>query len=122
MSGHWVQDCKRILDQMKNLEDVAEQDRLDMVRTIRFILYGLQRSLSGWVEWVNNPDIMASFSLEELKEISKNLSKLTKSFIEYDCKITSNAQRDLTIREPEKPSESRESIKKAKDKTIFYVK
>ncbi|MFQ6081538.1 MAG: DUF2153 family protein [Candidatus Bathyarchaeia archaeon] len=120
MSGSWVRGCKRILDQIKKLEDVKGRDRLDMVRTIRFTLYALQRSVSGWMEWINNPDIMAGFSLEELEEISKNLSKLTKSFIEYDLEITSNVQRDLTIRGPETPSEA---IEKAKDKTrIFYVR
>jgi len=119
MSGRWVQDCKKILDQIKKLED-AKGDRLDMVRKIRFILYALQRSVSGWAEWISNPDVMASFSLEELKEISTNIAKLTQPFIEYDCEITSHAQRDLTIRPPET---RRESTKKPKDKTdIFYVK
>ncbi len=63
---------------------------------------------------------MANFSLEELKEISENLAKLTRSFIEYDAKITSLTEKDLTIREPEKPGKS---TKKPKDRTeVFYVK
>jgi len=120
MSGHWVQDSKRILEQMKKLEDIEGQDRLDMVRTVRFILHALQRSVLGWIGWINNPDVMANFSLEELKEISENLAKLTQSFIEYDCEITSLAEKDLIIREPEAPDKSTE---KAKDRTdIFYVK
>jgi len=120
VSGRWVQECKKILDQIKKLEDVEGRDRLDMVRTIRFTLYALQRSVSGWMEWIDNPDIMATFSLEELKEIGKSLSKLTQSFIEYDCKITSTVQKDLLLTEPETPSES---IEKAKDKTkVFYIK
>jgi len=120
MSGPWIQDCKKILDQMKKLEKTKGQDRLDMVRKIRFTLYALQRSVSGWTEWINNPDIMASFSLEELKEISVILAKLTQPFIEYDCEITSHAQKDLAMREPET---RRESTEKAKDRTeVFYVK
>lgn len=120
MSGRWVQDCKRILEQIKKLEDIKGQDRLDMVRRVRFILHALQRSVSGWIGWINNPDVMANFSLEELKEISENLAKLTQSFIEYDCEITSLAEKDLIIREPETPDKSTE---KAKDRTdIFYVK
>ena len=119
MSGNWIQDCKKILDQIKELDDLKEQDRLDMVRTIRFTLFALQRSLSGWLEWINNPDIMSSFSLEELKEISKNLAKLTQPFIEYDCKITSSYQEDLTVRTPSPQSRS---PKEERDKTkIFYV-
>ena len=120
VSGSWVRECKRILGQIKKLEDMEGQDRLDIVRRIRFTIFALQRSLSGWIEWVDNPDVMASFSLEELKEISENLAGLTRSFIEYDCKITSKTQKDLEIEEPETLSRS---TKKAKDKTqIFYVK
>ncbi len=118
MSSPWVQDCKKILDQIKKLEE-AKGDRLDMVRTIRFTLYALQRSVSGWIEWINNPDVMARFSLEELKEISGNIAKLTQPFIEYDCEVTTRAQKDLEIREPET---QREPKRKAKDRTeIFYV-
>ena len=120
MAERWVQECKRILEQMKKLEDVEGQDRLDMVRRIRFTIFALQRSLAGWIEWVNNPDVMASFSLEDLKEISRNLAKLTQPFIQYDCEITSRAKGNLKIRVPET---RRESTKKAKDKTqIFYVR
>ena len=115
----WVKDCKIIIDQIKKLEDIEGQDRLDVVRTIRFILYALQRSISGWVEWANNPDIMAEFSLEVLKEISTNLTKLTQPFIEYDCKITSNVQKNLKIIEPER---RREQTEKPKERTdLFYV-
>ena len=120
MSGRWVQDCKRILEQMKKFEETEGKDRLDMVRRVRFLLHALQRSVSGWTGWINNPDVMANFSLEELKEISENLAKLTQPFIEYDCEITSLAEKDLTIREPETPGKS---TKKPKDRTeIFYVK
>ena len=120
MTERWVQECKRILEQIKKLDDIEGKDRLDMVRRIRFIIYALQRSLSGWIEWIENPDVMASFSLEDLNEISKNLSKLTQLFIQYDCEITSRAKRDLKIKEPET---QRRSTKKAKDKTqIFYVR
>lgn len=120
MSGSWVQECKRILDQIKKLEDIEGQDRLDIVRRIRFTIFALQRSLSGWIEWVDNPDVMAGFSLEELKEINKNLAGLTRPFIEYDSKITSKTQKDVRIEEPEALSKS---TKKAKDKTqIFYIK
>jgi hypothetical protein len=109
-----------LLEQIKKLENLQGQDRLDLVRVIRFILLSLQRSVAGWNEWINNPDIMANFSLEELKEISTNLAKLTEPFIEYDCEITSKAQRDLAVREPKTPGEL---TKKAKDKSeIFYVK
>ncbi len=120
MNERWVQECKMLLEQMKQLENLEGQDRLDMVRTIRFILLSLQRSVAGWNEWINNTDVMAHFSLEELKEISRNLAKLTAPFIEYDCEITTQAQKDVTVTEPEMPNKSSEKIK---DKTdVFYVR
>jgi len=71
------------------------------------------------MEWFNNPDVMARFSLEELKEMSKNLVELMQPFIEYDCETTSLTQKDVTVREPEKPSKA---TKKAKDKArVFYI-
>ena len=119
LSGRWSQECKVLLDQIKKLESLKGRDRLDIVRTIRFILFALERSVTGWNEWVNNPDIMTSFSLKELKEISRNLAKLTEPFIEYDCEVTSQASRHLTVKKPEKPSAS---TQKAKDKSkIYYV-
>ena len=119
MKDSWVQECKRILEHMKKLGDMEGKDRLDMVRRIRFIIFSLQRSVSGWIEWVENPDVMANFSLEDLKEISKNLTNLTQPFVEYDCEMTSRARRDLGVKEPES---RREQKPKAKDKTqVFYV-
>jgi hypothetical protein len=120
MSGRWIQDCKRILAQIRELEKIEGQDRLDVVRRIRFILYALQRSVSGWMEWINNPDVMARFSLEELKAMDRDLTKLTQAFIEYDCEITSRAQRSFTAREVEPPREKPRKERNKKD--IFYVK
>ncbi len=120
MSGNWTQDCKTILEQIKKLEDVKGRDRLDMVRTIRFTLHALQRSVSGWLQWADNPDIMANFTLEELQEINKNLAKLTRSFVEYDAEITSLTEKDLIAKEKKA---RRKLMKRTRDKTeVFYVK
>ncbi|MCJ7635695.1 DUF2153 domain-containing protein [Candidatus Bathyarchaeota archaeon] len=116
----WITDCQMLIDHIKKLGNTEGQDRLDMVRTIRFILFALQRSVSGWTEWINNPDIMAGFSLEGLKEITVNLAKLTQTFIDYDSKITLDAQKNIPKIEPET---RREVTEKPKDKTgIFYIK
>ena len=117
----WVTECRMLIEQIKKLEDIEGQDRLDVLRTIRFIVFALQRSVSGWIEWVNNPDIMAGFSLEGLKEIQMNLAKLAQNFIEYDSKITLDTQKNLSKVEPETQTEL---IEKAKDtkKDLFYIK
>jgi len=117
MEGRWVNDCQRILDEIKKAEKVEGQDRLDIVRTIRFTILALQRSVTGWMQWADNPDIMAQFSLDELAEINKNLSKLVCAFVDYDAKITGSQEKKI------EKNIKRETIKKPQDgKDIFYVK
>ena len=105
----------------KKSED-GKKDRLDIVRAVRFSLFALQRSVAGWIEWVNNPDVMATFSLEELGDINKTLSELTRPFIEYDAKIAGHSQRSLTA--PESNEDSEEGLIKRSEtkKDVFYVR
>ena len=121
MAGKWTKDCEKILNKIRKSANVEGQDRLDMLRLIRFSLFALQRSVTGWMEWANNPDIMAEFSLEELKEINKTLAELVCAFVEYDAKITGQTEMELRKREDmmtEKPS-----TKKTQEKEdVFYVR
>lgn len=120
MAGKWVQDCERILNEIRKSANVEGKDRLDMVRMIRFTLFALQRSVTGWMEWANNPDVMAQFSLEELKEINKNLAELVSAFVEYDTKITGQTEMELRKREDRTEKTLTEKTQGKKD--IFYVK
>ena len=121
MAGKWAQDCERILNEIKKSAKVEGQDRLDIVRMIRFTLFALQRSVTGWMEWANNPDVMAEFSLEELKEINKKLAELVCAFVEYDAKIT--GQTEMELRKKEDKTTETTSTKKTQEKEdIFYVK
>ena len=116
LSEGWVQVSERIIEQLKQLENTKDKDRLELVRTLRFVLGVLQRSLVGWTQWVGNPDIMTIFSEEELEKMTKKLAEFTRSFIEYDMKITSlGAEKGLTA--PKKPTK-----KPKEDRTErFYV-
>ena len=89
MSEVWIRVSEKILAQLKRLEETEGKDRLELVRSLRFVMSVLQRSLLGWTQWVNNPDIMTIFTQEDLKNMTKELSKLTQSFVEHDIKITS---------------------------------
>ena len=89
MSDGWIQISERIIDQLKRLEEINDKDRLDLVRSLRFVLSVLQRSLIGWTQWVNNPDIMSIFSQEDLQKMTKELSEFTRSFVKYDLEMTS---------------------------------
>lgn len=115
MSERWIKVSETILDNIKRLEEAKERDRLELVRSLRFMLSTLQRSLLGWNQWVSNPEIMTRFTQEDLEKMSKKLSEFTRSFIEYDLEVTKlGAQRGL------------KAIKKVKKKKgitpeTFYV-
>jgi len=116
MEGKWVNDCQRILNEIKNSAKGEGSDRLDMMRTIRFTILALQRSVTGWMQWADNPDIMAQFSLDELTEINTNLADLVCAFVDYDAKITGTQERKI-----EKKMQ-KETIKSQDTKDMFYVK
>lgn len=115
MSARWIQSSRKILNRIKELQEIEEKDRLDHVRSIRFMLSALQRSLVGWMQWVNNPNVMTKFTKEELEDVNKELSKLTRSFIEYDLRVTKiGAEKGLTAR--------KKAAKKRRERTrIFYI-
>jgi hypothetical protein len=117
MEGKWVNDCQRILNEIKHSAKVEGSDRLDMVRTIRFTILALQRSVTGWMQWAESPDIMAQFSLDELTEINKNLADLVCAFVDYDAKITGSQEKKI------EKKILKETIKKPSEtKDMFYVK
>ena len=122
MIENWVQDCEKILQEIKKMTENEGKDRLDVVRGMRFTLFALQRSVAGWIEWVNNPDVMATFSLEELNEINKTLSELIRPFIEYDAKVTSNSQKTLVGPEAGEDNEEELIPRPENKKDVFYVR
>ena len=110
LSESWMRVSERIIEQLKQLEDTKGKDRLEMVRSLRFVLGVLQRSLVGWTQWVGNPDIMTMFSEEDLENMTKKLAEFTRSFIEYDMKMTSlGAEKGLKASKKvtKKPKEDR---------------
>jgi len=117
MEGKWVSDCERILDKIKNSAKVEGQDRLDVVKTIRFTILALQRSVIGWMQWADNPDIMAQFSLDELVEINNNLSDLVCAFVDYDAKITGSQEKKMEKKMHKAPTRNPQN-----EKGMFYVK
>jgi len=88
MSEKWIKESETILRQLKDMKETESRDRLDLVRSTRFALRSLARSLNGWLQWKNNPERASRFNLEELEEINKSIIDLSTSFIEYDIKIT----------------------------------
>jgi len=115
LSEKWRKDSEKILNQIKRLKEAKERDRLELVRSMRFMLSALHRSLLGWMHWVNNPDMMTRFTQEDLEKMNKKLSEFTRSFIQYDLEATKlGAQRGLKARKKAKK-------KKEERAEIFYV-
>ena len=93
MHQNWIQKSENTLKQLKGLMDNPEQDRLELVRVMRFSFGALGQSLAGWMQWVNSPEIMSSFTKEELEEMTKKLINMVEQFITYDIEITSTGTR-----------------------------
>jgi len=116
LSEGWIRVSERIIDQLKRLEDTKDKDRLELVRSLRFVLGVLQRSLIGWTQWVGNPDIMTIFSQDDLEKMIKTLAEFTRSFVEYDLKMTS-----LGVKKGLKSPKKVEKKKKEERTERFYV-
>jgi len=116
LSESWIQISDRILEQLKHLEDTKDKDRLELVRSLSFVLNVLQRSLIGWMQWVNNPDIMSIFSQNDLIKMTKNLSEFTSSFVKYDIEMTS-----LGVKKGLKSPKKVEKKKREERTEHFYV-
>jgi len=115
LSEGWIKVSERILDQLKRLENNEGKDRLELVRSLRFVLNVLRRSLIGWTQWVNNPDIMTIFSQKDLENMTETLSEFTRSFIKYDLEMTG-----LGVKKGLKTS--KKATKKKEERTErFYV-
>jgi len=88
MGEQWIRECTEYLKQIRESLSTDTPDRLDLVRMMHSALIALNHSLLGWLQYVNNPDIMGKFDREELSEISDFLNKFAEEFIGYDIKVT----------------------------------
>lgn len=88
MGEHWINECVEYLRQIREAQSADNPDRLELVRTMNVALLGLNHSVWGWLQYVNNPDIMSNFPRDELGEISQILNKFAEEFIDYDVKVT----------------------------------
>ncbi len=117
LSEGWIKTCERLLEQIRRFSEKKNKDRLDLVQSMRFSLYALHRSLLGWINWVNNPDIMAAFKKEELDEMNKRITEFTESFIKYDVEVTQRGvQKNIGTKKAESSQSERRSLEE-----VFYI-
>jgi hypothetical protein len=88
MNTTWIQRSEKTLEDLKELRKQVELDRLDLVKNMRFAFSALGQSLAGWVQWVNSPEIMSTFTLEELQIMNERIMEMIEEFIQYDIKMT----------------------------------
>ncbi len=93
MHQNWVQRSENTLKHLKGLMENTDQDRLELVRVMRFSFGALGQSLAGWMQWVNSPEIMSSFSKEELEEMTRKITSMVEQFVTYDIEITGTGTR-----------------------------
>ena len=89
MHQNWIQRSENTLKQLRGLMENPDQDRLELVRVMRFSFWALGQSLAGWMQWVSSPEIMSNFTKEELEEMTKKITGIVEQFITYDIE-TSN--------------------------------
>jgi hypothetical protein len=119
LSEEWIQTCERIIEQIQKISNKKDKDRLDLIQSMRFSLYALHRSILGWLTWVNNPDIMVSFQLEDLEDMNKKLTKYIKEFLKYDIEVTDKAT-DKSIAVKKSKQKVEEKARSSPD-DIFYI-
>ena len=93
MNQNWIQRSENTLKQLRGLLETPDQDRLDLVRVMRFAFGALGQSLAGWMQWINSPEIMSTFTREELEEMVKTITGMVEALIEYDIKVTDDGMR-----------------------------
>ena len=119
MSEGWVDTCEKILGQMEKFSQKKDKDRLALVQSMRFSLYALHRSILGWLNWVNNPDIMASFKQEELDGMNKMLTNFVEDFLKYDVQVTEKgAGKTAAARKARRETEERA---RRSPEDLFYI-
>jgi hypothetical protein len=92
VSERWIKECKSAIKKIRKLTAIEDKDRLERVKAIKTSLGLMGRSLSGCVKWINNPNVMAKFSEDELENMENNLSKIAETFIKFDIKTTELGQ------------------------------
>ncbi len=88
MGEQWIMECNAFLGQIRESMALDTPDRLDLVRSMHRALVAINHSILGWLQYVNNPDIMSRFDRDELEEISGAINKFAETFIEHDIEVT----------------------------------
>jgi hypothetical protein len=93
MGEQWIEECNEYLRRIRESTATAAPDRLEVVRSMHTALLAINHSTLGWLQYVNNPDIMSMFDLPELEEIQLTLNKFAEAYILNDIEVTKKGMR-----------------------------
>ena len=88
MGEQWIRECNELLQEIRASMKVENIDRLQLVTVMHKALMAVNHSVLGWFQYVNNPDIMSMFDMEELAEITETMNKFAEAFVSHDIEIT----------------------------------
>jgi len=93
MGEQWIEECNKYLSRIRESTETEAPDRLEVVRSMHTALLAINHSTLGWLQYVNNPDIMSMFDLPELEEIQLTLNKFAEAYILNDIEVTKKGMR-----------------------------
>ena len=88
MDEQWIKECYELLQEIRESTKVENADRLQLVTTMHRALMAVNHSVLGWFQYVNNPDIMSMFNVDELTEITETLNNFAEAFVSHDIEVT----------------------------------
>jgi hypothetical protein len=88
MTERWISQNEEMLKVLGELAAKKGEDRLELVNSMVFALNAIDRSIHGWRSWIQNLQLMAKFSEDELKEMKEGLIEKAQEFIKYDTEVT----------------------------------
>jgi len=97
MGEQWIRECNTFLEQIRESIAMGSPDRLDLVRSMHRALFAINHSILGWLQYVNNPDVMSRFTRDELNEISDALNKFAETFIVHDIEVTKKGMEKAVV-------------------------
>lgn len=93
MGEQWIEECNEYLRRIRESTATEAPDRLEVVRSMHTALLAINHSTLGWLQYVNNPDVMSMFDLPELEEIQLTLNKFAEAYILNDIEVTKKGMR-----------------------------
>ena len=87
LSSHWSRSSKEAL---KLIWEASKEpkDRLDLLNLMNLSLYAMARSLVGWYQRLDDPELLSALSDEELGELAQRVSSIAREFVKYDIKAS----------------------------------